>query len=411
MKLPSGPIARGTIRTSAVLGLRLVVQAGTLLLVARMLGPQHYGAFAGIAALAVVLGTLSTFGMHMVLLGEMSRNPSRRAHVLARALPVTMICAILLMVVFLSICLVGLREAEVPLRVLIAIGITETLLQPLLGLHTSELLSQGHVARSQMLTTLPLVLRLAAATGVFWAAPTAPLADYGYACLGASLAALIVASTMMPGRWPSPAEWCWPDRYAWREAAGYAALNVTAAGPAELDKTLATRLLPLADSGVYAAGQRVAGAITLPVVAMMLSAMPRLFREGRDQQRRTIRLLRWMFAATIGYSFALSCVLWLCAPAIASIFGREYVGVERMLHWLIPAIPGMALRTAAGSVLMALGKPWVRVGFEAIGLAALTVASVSLTARLGPIGMPLGLACAEWTMALLGGWLVMRACR
>ena len=49
----TGPIARGTLRTTFVPGLRLPVQAGTLLLVARMLGPQQFGAFAGVAALMV----------------------------------------------------------------------------------------------------------------------------------------------------------------------------------------------------------------------------------------------------------------------------------------------------------------------------------------------------------------------
>ena len=61
-----GPIARGTIRTSFVLGLRLLVQADMLLIVARMLGPHQFGAFAGVAALAVILGTLLTFGIHLV---------------------------------------------------------------------------------------------------------------------------------------------------------------------------------------------------------------------------------------------------------------------------------------------------------------------------------------------------------
>ena len=44
----TGPIARGTIRTTFVLGLRLLVQAGTLLIVARMLGPDQFGAFASV---------------------------------------------------------------------------------------------------------------------------------------------------------------------------------------------------------------------------------------------------------------------------------------------------------------------------------------------------------------------------
>ncbi len=93
-----GPITRGTILTSTVLGLRLVVQAGTLLIVARLLGPADFGAFAGITALAVVLGTLSTFGMQLVLMEEVSRDPAQRDQVLANALPVTLTLGTLLLV-------------------------------------------------------------------------------------------------------------------------------------------------------------------------------------------------------------------------------------------------------------------------------------------------------------------------
>ena len=52
----SGPIAQSTLKTTAVLGVRLFVQAGTLLIVARMLGPEQFGVFVGVAALAVMLG-------------------------------------------------------------------------------------------------------------------------------------------------------------------------------------------------------------------------------------------------------------------------------------------------------------------------------------------------------------------
>jgi hypothetical protein len=40
-----GPIARSTLRTSAVLGLRLLIQAGTLLVIARIIQRQSVEAF------------------------------------------------------------------------------------------------------------------------------------------------------------------------------------------------------------------------------------------------------------------------------------------------------------------------------------------------------------------------------
>lgn len=397
-----GPIARGTVRTSLVLGLRLVVQAGTLLLVARLLGPREYGAFAGVAALAVVLGTLATFGTNVILLGEVSREPARRENVLFYAVPLTLLCSGALLVVYLLICTFALREVGVPIMVLIAIGATETLLQSLLSLPAAEHLALGRIARSQLLTLLPLTLRLAAAAAVLLLRPANPLAAYGYGYFLASLIALIIATATMPASWPRLRLWRLPNKTELRAAAGYAAINITATTPAELDKTLATKLLPLEASGLYAAGARVIGALTLPVIAMLLSALPRLFREGHDKSGRIAGLLRWIFAAALGYSIALAIILWLIAPVFVWLFGAKYQGIEHAIHWLTLAVPGMALRMAAGSMLMAMARPWMRVGFEVAGLLVLLVSSTLLTPHWGLPGMALALVSMEWVMAVLG---------
>lgn len=411
MPSTQGPIAKGTIRTTFVLGLRLLVQAGTLLLVARLLGPERFGAFAGIAALAVMLGAFASFGTNVVLLGEVSKAPGRRGRVLQYAVPTTLLCGGALLIAYLVICRLALRDTGVPMTVLLAIGISETWLQPLFGLPAAEHLGLGRIARSQLLATLPLLLRLVAAAVVFLLRPEAPLAIYAYGYLVASVAALAFASATLPEAWPRPKYWRLPSGQELRHAVGYAALNITASTPAELDKTLAAKLLPLPAAGLYAVGARVIGAATLPVIAMMLSALPRLFREGQDEPHRTGRLLRWIFAATVTYSVALAVLLWFIAPGFVWLFGAKYKGIEHTVHWLCLAVPGMALRIAAGGILMALGKPWTRFGYEVIGLFVLVIVSILLVLQFGPTGMPLALACSEWSMACMGFALVKYAGR
>ncbi|MGB3394776.1 MAG: oligosaccharide flippase family protein [Stenotrophomonas sp.] len=403
-----GPIAHATIRTSAVLSLRLLVQAGSLLLVARLLGPQQFGAFAGVAALAVLLGTLATFGTHLVLLGEMSKDLARRMQVLPYALPTTLLCGCVLLAVFLSICALVLSGSGIGWRVLLAIGVAELLLQPLSALAVVELLAAERTARSQLLQTLPLALRLVVAGVVFIWQPPDALVVYGYGYCLATAIALAVVLGCMPHAWPQPYEWRRPTMQELRESASFAALNITAIGPAELDKTLAARLLPLVAAGLYAAGARVVGAVTLPVMALMLSALPRLFREGQHQTQRTGRLLHWIFAATAMYSVALAVGMWWCAPLFVWLLGSQYAGVDEVIRWLCLAMPGLALRIAVGNALMALGRPWMRAGFEVVGVVVLAIAATVMTALWGARGMSLALACAEWVMVLLGGWLVMR---
>lgn len=396
-----GPIARATVRTSLVFALRLAIQVGTLLLVARMLGPAAFGAFAAFAALALVLGTLSNFGAQLVLLGETARDPNRHGEVLRYAVPMTLICGALLFAGYLVLARLLISEPTIDLRVLAAIGAAEIFLQPLLTLPANQQLALGRVARSQLMMMAPLALRLGAATVVWQLAPADPLQAYGYGYLAASALALLVTTALLRVPWPRLGELRLPRRTELGEMAGYAALGLSATAPTELDKTLAARFLPLEAAGLYAAGGRVVGAVILPVMAMLLSALPRLFREQAGDARRN-RLLVWLFGAAVVYGLLLALAIWLAAPLVASLFGPEYHGLVEMIRWLCLAIPGLAIRITAGSVLMAIGRPWVRVSFELTGLAILALGVVVLVPSYGPLGMPLALAGAEWAMAIAG---------
>lgn len=404
-----GPIALATLRTSLILGIRLAMQAGTLLLVARLLGPERFGEFAGVAALAVVIGTLSSFGTNLVFLGEMSKEPGRRMHVLAYALPTTLLCGTLLLAVYLLFAGVYLSASGASLMVLLAIGAAEILLQPLFAFLSNEHLAMERIARSQVVISLPLVMRLLAASLVFMVDAADPLAAFSFGYLIASAIALSLATATSSAPWPTLRDWRLPSRSELHQSSGYAALAFTACGPGEIDKTLAAVLLTPSSSGLYAAGTRVIGAVTLPVIAMLLSALPRLFREGHTQPRETTRLLRWILVAALLYSALITAVLWLAAPVFMGLFGPGYEGISQMIQWLCLAVPGMALRIAAGSMLMALGRPWMRAGFEIAGVIVLLVCSLMLTGRLGVTGMAVALACAEWTMAALGLALIASA--
>lgn len=404
-----GPIALATLRTSLILGIRLAMQAGTLLLVARLLGPERFGEFAGVAALAVVIGTLSSFGTNLVFLGEVSKEPGRRIHVLAYALPTTLLCGTLLLAVYLLFAGVYLSASSASLMVLLAIGAAEILLQPLFAFLSNEHLAMERIARSQVVISLPLVMRLLAASLVFMVDAADPLAAFSFGYLIASAIALSLATATSSAPWPTLRDWRLPSRAELHQSSGYAALAFTACGPGEIDKTLAAVLLTPSSSGLYAAGTRVIGAVTLPVIAMLLSALPRLFREGHTQPRETTRLLRWILVAALLYSALITAVLWLAASAFMGLFGPGYEGISQMIQWLCLAVPGMALRIAAGSMLMALGRPWMRAGFEIAGVIVLLVCSLMLTGRLGVTGMAVALACAEWTMAALGLALIASA--
>lgn len=405
-----GPIGRATIRTSLVLGFRLVIQAGTLLIVARLLGTHGYAEFAGFSALALMMGTLSTCGTHITLLAEVSRDPTRATDVLPYALPTTLTCGSALLIGYLSLAHWWLPGTDMAMSSALAIGLTELLLQPLITVVSSDYQARGWIAGAQTLLMTPLALRLMAAIAVYVLRPAAPLSVYSLGYLCASLLTLPVALLILPIRWPAPSRWRHPKRTELRTAFGYAALNATSKGPAELDKSLALKLLPLGAAGLYAAGARMIGALTLPVVAMMLAAMPRLFREGPHHAGSGTQLVRMIFAAAAIVSVAEAIVLWCAAPFMHVVLGPKYDGIQGALRILAFAVPAMALRIAAGNVLMTHGRPWMRVLFEAAGLATLICAATILVPRLQLTGMCMSLITSESIMAVLG-WLFVTTSR
>lgn len=403
-----GPIAKATIQTSVILAIRLLVQAGTLLVVARMLGNVQFGFFAANAALAVLIGTFSTFGTHLVLLGESSKDARRAEDVLSYAVPTTLTCSSLLFILYLLISLVFFSGMDWSLWVTLCIGIAEIFVLPLYMLPTMRLLAAGKTAFSQLVVITPLMLRMVAAVAVLIFSPENMLVAFAILYVVTAVACLFLMKCIDKQAWLTWRQWRIAKTSELKSSAGYATLALTAAGPSELDKLLAVKLLPLGVSGLYVAASRVIGASTLPVIALLLSAFPRLFRASTTQTAQNNRLLKWLFAATFIYGTALSGLLWLLAPVCEWLFGEQYQGIADMLRWLCLAIPGLALRIAAGSVLMSMEMPWIRAGFELFGMLSLALLAVVLSRYLEDYSMAIAFAGAEWTMAIIGLILLSR---
>jgi len=401
-----GPIAKSTLSTSLVLGLRFFIQAGTLLLVARMLGPNQFAAFAGVAALAVLLGAFSTFGTHLVLLTEVSKDKTQRQQVLRYAVPTTLITGSLLFFVYIVVCILFFENVILPLSVIFCIGLTETILLPIFLLPAIEELALEKTARSQLLMIFPLALRILAVALVIFLAVKQPLVTFAWLYLISAVLALLCMKLYKPNAWLSLNQWQLANQQELKHSAGYATLALTAAGPSELDKMLAVKLLPLGMSGLYIAASRVIGAATLPVTALLLSALPRLFRGHTKSQSK--RLNYWILGSVLIYGIVLAGILWLIAPWVEWLFGHKYLDMAEMLQWLCWVIPALALRISLANILMTMDKPWLRAGIEVLGILTLVIGAIIFYPLFGVVGMVLALALSEWGMVVAGCFSVFK---
>lgn len=400
-----GRLARSSLQTTALLGLRILTQAAVLVLLTRLLGPRLYGSFAAAASLAVVLGLLPNLGAGFVMLARNTRDDAGTADVWRYAWPLTVLSGLFLLVVYV-ISAGYITRPSLSMHILLTLGASELLLTPFTMLFSFALQAREKVPLSQTVQWLPLSLRIVAALPCFWFVDEQRLSAYATLQL---LASILGAGF---GLWITRryVKLDWRPRHATRrelrEGASYAAMNLVAANPSELDKIIAVRAVGPHDAGVYAATSRVMAAAVTPVFAMLLASQPRLFRHAREPIREGHRLIYLILILALAWGAASGLMLALCSPLLPWLFGESFAGTAKLMPWLAVVAPFLSLRLAAGTILVARGRPGERIGFELCGVLALIVSMLVLTPHFGIRGLAMALVIAELSMVVIGWWLV-----
>ena len=411
MRMMQGRLARSSLQTSVVLGLRVVTQAATLLLVVRLFDPQVYGNLVAAGTLAVVLGILPSLGSGYVLMARTPGNAGATAEVWRYAWPMTTLFGLLLLAGYLPAAhLLGGHDA-LPWHVLFWLGATELLLMPFTMLLSHALQARERVPLSQLVQWVPLGLRVLAVLPCFLVPAGERLGLYALLQFAASLLGLLaafwIATRHVTLAWrprrPAPQEL--------REGASYAAMHLVAANTSEIDKIMAVRVVGAHDAGLYNAMARVMVAMVMPVLAMLASAQPRLFQHAHAPGPQGRHLIRVLASIAAAWGVASCALLMLCSPLLPLLLGPAYAETARLMPWVALTAPFLALRFAAGTVLVALGRPLERVIYELVGIGLLVLGILVLSPIWNLRGVIVATIISEAAMAMIGWWLAARRLR
>ncbi|MDG2537166.1 lipopolysaccharide biosynthesis protein [Dyella jiangningensis] len=406
----TGSLARNSVFTTGALALRLVTQAVALVALTRLLGPTDYGHFTSAAALAVVMGTLPSLGSGYVLLKRAAGQPSEVAHTWRYAWPLTFAIGLLLLAGYLAAGL-WLSAGAIGLSLLLWMGCAELLATPFTTLISFALQATERVPLSQLVQWVPLGLRVLAVLPCFALPVEQRLSTYVELQLAASALGALTA-WVIARRYVT---FDWHPRLAtseeFRDGASYAAMLLVAANPTELDKVMAVRQVGATDAGIYTAGSRVLGALVMPVLAMLLTAQPRLFRHARNKKSEATTLICRLFAVALAWGLISGSLLAIASPALPLIFGHGFRRTAELVPWMACSAPFLSLRLASGSVLIALGHPLERMGFELCGIVVLLAGMLVFTPYWGVLGLIIAVIASDIAMSAIGVALVARHAR
>jgi O-antigen/teichoic acid export membrane protein len=306
-------------------GLRIVVQAGYFILIARALGPAEYGAFVGAVALIAIVGPFAGLGAGNLLIKNVVRDKDVFSECWGNALLTSAVSGVLFLGAVLWLVRLVLPSS---------IGISD-----LLAVKGGDIAAQGFQAVDQLrysakLSLLPFLLRFLGAATAFlvWHHTTA--LRWGWFYLGSTVISSAIGIALVSYKLGAPKFAPVRIRGELMEGFYFGASLSAQTVYNDIDKTMLARLSTLDATGTYAAAYRMIDVVFTPVRSVLYASYPSFFRHGQGGIAASYAFAKRLLPKAVGYSAAAMIGLFVAAPVIPVFLGAEYARTVEALRWL-----------------------------------------------------------------------------
>lgn len=379
-------------------GFRLGIQVIYFILLARILGSEAYGRFAGVLAVVTVLSPFASWGSGNILIKHVSRNPGLFSFYWGSALTITLLTGIALSLLSsLIVALVFDWQTALALSLPIALG-------DLVGVRLADVSSQAFQSRERMRGTslLWVVISLSRLLGTLILAVFPQLGLYGWAFLYAlsGLLAGAVGVIWVTLRLGKGVLGLAPLRGEWKEGF-YFSLSLASQGAYnDVDKALLSRLDSDLVAGNYASAYRVLEATFAPIRAILYASYPRFFQAGHAGLKSSRSFALSLLPLGLIFSLLGGGIVWATAPFLPLLLGQDYSLSVHIAPLMAPVLVLRTLHYLAADALTGAGYQGVRSAVQ------LVVALVSLALNLWLIPAH-GWLGAVWSTWVSQGLLVL----
>ena len=406
IRIPGSLLARNTILTTGGQAVRIVGQAIWVVLLARAIGPERYGAFAGIAGLATTLGALTGLGSGVLMLQDASREHAQFPVAWKRSLLMALSSGLTFWMIFVLVA-PELFRINVGVLLYAAIGLPELICFPLTV--TSSYAFQAHERMgiaAMMYALIPLGNLIAVGFFLLFA-PRYTLGIYvPFHAIASIIAA--VCSTLLVQRLLSPAPCVFSmSRRDVRESLGFSLMRLVDSGTTSLDKTLVLALGGSHVAGIYGSASRLIAVLGMPIASLGAAALPRLFRHSQVDSRAQAKLVSVLLVATVAYGVIAAFLAYALSGVLTILFGNAFTQAAQVARWLAISPLLYGLYALGCNVLVTSHRRALRILAQASGIAILAITALIWIPRFGLKGAVGMLLFSQGATALLL-WLLVR---
>lgn len=307
-------------------------QAVYYILLARILGASQFGIFAGLIAFFGFFYPFLGLGRDSMLVRDLSRDPDTFSRSFAHALLLYLVTGLILSGLAIGINEWILQEPFAP-RLFIFIIIAELLYR------ATELV--GRVFQGlERLKPASVVWSLAgfsklAAVLAFMLLGDESLETWSFYYLAASLILAFTAYLSVFVKVGFPRFNNIGHLFSeWSEGLAFSITYAANKIYSDVDKFMLLKLASGFAAGIYSAAYQFLKAAFFPVSSVLLAAYPRFFKKGSGGFRETLQFALSILKYAAPFALVVSLALFLLAPLVPWVLGREYADSVSVLQWL-----------------------------------------------------------------------------
>jgi len=378
--LSSGTLGRNTIWMFMGHGMGILIKAGYFIIIARILGPGQYGAFAGVVALISILAPFATCGSGSLLVKNVSRDHSLFRQYWGNCLLLTLVSGTLLGLLALGISGTILSH-RIPLMLVLLVSVADLFFARVVDVSVQAFQAFEMVAHMARLNVVAGTFRLMGAVivAIVVSHPTAVL--WGIVYLGSSSIGAIWGLIWVSRLLGTPVLAIWRIAPEFAEGCYFSASLSAQFVYNDIDKTMLTRMGSLDAVGIYAAAYRLIDAGFIPIRSLLYAAYPRFFQHGASGISGSTRYARRLLPRSGGYGLLACTALIVFAPVVPKFLGKEYLTTVEAVRWLAPIIFFRSIHYFLADSLTGAGHQGKRTAMQA----AVALLNVALNLWLIPL--------------------------
>jgi O-antigen/teichoic acid export membrane protein len=364
-------LVRGTFWTLTSRIFSLFIQSAYFLIIARSLGAVQYGSFIGVMALVKLVVPFANWGAPHILMKHVSRDRTVFRQYWGNTLWITGVLGTLFLIAILLFNKFALTD-QYSVILLLSIGLAELIFARVHEAAIKSFMSTNLFGLDAQINILLSLNGLVAAVCLLIFFPSPSAVTWGILYLISRLLTALISFFLVCRNLGTPEpklSLMKPEiTQGFYFSVGLSSQTIYN----DIDKAMLASMSTFAATGIYGAAYRMIDVAMIPVLSVLGVTYAQFFKKGASGIGGSLAFAKRIVPMAGGYGLLASVGLWLCAPLVPYILGKEYADSVEALRWLAPIIFFKAIQFFAADTLTGAGLQGVRSALQA-GMAGLNV--------------------------------------